>query len=235
MNAPKIILILMVLLFATQHAGAQSTSGLLDKQVAKDELKAIEDLGALMVDGHLEVDAYVQAVLLVTAGEETESKYEGTYGEAIKIAEKMAVEAGNKQEVVTRSAQIIPTSTELIEESKGSATFKLNFSAKNQLDVPLYGLDVGVNTLLADGTDGYGSTGVEELSSFKNSPIAPGETRKGLFAIIILEYDEDDDPNSIYGMYAVVKNLKTLNVKVWELPIYDCLTKDGWMMYDRDE
>ncbi len=172
---------------------------------------------------------------MVAEGEGTETNYEGTYREAIGVAEKMAVEAGNKQEVVMKSAEIIPLSTELIEESKGSATFKLNFAARNQLDIPLYGLDVGVNTYLVDGTEGYGSTGVEELSKFRDHPIAPGETRKGLFAIIILEYDdEEEDPNSIYGMHAVVKNLKTLDVKYWELPIYDCRIKEGWMMWDKD-
>lgn len=235
MKASKIILILMLVMCCTQQAGAQSTSSLLDNQVAIDDLKIIEELGVLMGEGDLDVDAYIQAVLFLTAGEETEVKYQGTYREVIEIAEKLAVEAGNKQGVVVKSALITPTSTELIKDSDVRAIFKLNFQAKNQLDTPLYGLDLGVNTYLVDGSDGYGSTGVDEFSKFQDNPIAAGETRKGLYVIVMLEYDHESEDNSIYGMNAVIENLKTLEVKFWELPIYDCRTKEGWMLYGDDE
>ena len=93
-----------------------------------------------------------------------------------------------------------------------------------------------MRTDIEDGTDGYGSTGVDDKFVFLDDPIPVGGKREGLILYIVLDHDEEPvEEEAIYGMDAIIRNLKTLDVKYWDLPIYDCRTQEGWMLFDRGD
>jgi|GEM_PF-6410746 len=215
---------------------AQTTTELLDQTVSKNQMTAIQDLSSLLEAEELSVEAFTQAALLVMEDEEGEVTYRGTYADLIRDGEANVDDYGKKAERARKSATVIPRSTKVLWDNGEQAKFKLRFDLINALDVPLYGIEPGIEISLEDGTDGYGSTGVDDKFVFLDDPIPVGGKREGLTLYIVLDHDEEPaEEESIYGMDAIIRNLKTLDVKYWDLPIYDCRTKEGWMVFDRGD